>query len=229
MHRNDFQGVIFDMDGLMFDTERLAAECWFQIGSEVGIDVTEDFLSRARGLTGPEYRAFFENHFGPSFDYDDANSKKRTLFWNHIEKDGIPIKTGLNELLRFLKESNIRTAMATASREGIAFRYLDLAGVRPFFDEFVFGNQVTYGKPNPEIFLTAANCLGVCPEKTIVLEDSINGVKAGIAGGFHTIMIPDLTQPTPELEKQLSFKCENLSQVISYMKEQCLFSHRRIN
>jgi len=206
------------MDGLMFDTERLAARCWSQVGKELGIHVTEEVLSHARGLTGPEYRLFLEQSLGEQFDYELASSRKRDLFWSYIKKDGLAIKPGLLALLNFLRNENFCIAMATATRREIALHYLNLTGVQSYFDFLVFGDQVTHGKPNPEIFLLAARQANSLPQECIVLEDSINGIKAGIAGGFHTIMVPDITQPTPNLETQLSFRCDTLDQVIPYLQ-----------
>jgi len=218
MTSRSLHAAIFDMDGLMFDTERLSSRCWHQIGRELGLNITEELLSQARGLTGPEYRSFFERSLGESLDYDTANARKRALYWSYIAEEGLQLKPGLIALLNFLKNEGICIGMATATRQGIADRYLDLTGVRPYFDFFVFGDQVASGKPNPEIFLLAAKQVGAAPEICMVLEDSINGVKAGISGGFHTIMIPDLTQPTPEIAARLSAKCESLEQIISYLE-----------
>ena len=109
--------------------------------------------------------------------------------------------------------------MATATNQEIAREYLSKTGLAAFFDQLVFGDQVRRGKPDPEIFLCAAQDLGVSPERSVVLEDSLNGVLAGIQGGFRTIMVPDMTQPPPKLEQQLFCKCENLFQVIGCLRE----------
>ncbi len=212
--------VIFDMDGLMFDTERLNAQCWAQVGKELNINIPESFLAQLRGLTRTEYRTAFIRQFGAQLDYDHASSRQKQLFWACIDKDGVPIKPGLLELLAFLHQENILAAMATASHQDRACRYLELTGLHPYFQSFAFGNQVLHGKPDPELFLLVAANLQVAPEHCIVLEDSINGIMAGIAGGFHTVMIPDLVQPTPELERQLDAKLETLHQVILYIKAQ---------
>lgn len=213
--------VIFDMDGLMFDTERLNAQCWAQVGKELNINIPESFLAQLRGLTRTEYRTAFIRQFGAQLDYDHASSRQKQLFWACIDKDGVPIKPGLLELLAFLHQENILAAMATASHQDRACRYLKLTGLHPYFQSFAFGNQVLHGKPDPELFLLVAANLQVDPEHCIVLEDSINGIMAGIAGGFHTVMIPDLVQPTPELERQLDAKLETLHQVILYIKAKC--------
>lgn len=210
------KAAIFDMDGLMFDTERLGSQCWAQVGQELGLDIPEAFLAQLRGLTRMEYRAAFLRHFDHRIDYDSASLRQKQLFWSRIETDGVPLKPGLIELLTFFKTKNIPTAMATASHQDRACRYLDLSGLHGYFKYLVFGNQVLHGKPNPELFLLAASKLQVPPKNCLVLEDSINGVTAGIAGGFHTVMIPDLVQPEPELKERLCASFEVLSQVIPY-------------
>lgn len=212
------KAAIFDMDGLMFDTERLGSQCWAQVGRELGVDISESILSQLRGLTRPEYRAAFVRHLGQLLDYDSASARQKQLFWARIEAEGVPIKPGLIELLTFFQQKKIPTAMATASHQDRASRYLELSGLRPYFKSFVFGNQASHGKPDPELFLLAASELQTTPESCLVLEDSINGVRAGIAGGFHTVMIPDLVQPDPALDSQLHAKFETLSQVIPYFE-----------
>lgn len=213
-------GIIFDMDGLMFDTERLSSQCWTTLGQEINMDIPESLLARLRGLTRPEHRAEFIRYFDGQVDYDDIIARHQKLFWSFVGKSGLPVKPGLTELLTFLKEKSIPTAMATASNSERAGQYLDLTGLRPFFQHLIFGDQASKGKPDPELFLLAASQLHASPKNCIVLEDSINGVQAGLAGGFQTIMIPDLTQPYPELEKKLCAKFDTLFQVISYLEDQ---------
>lgn len=212
------KAAIFDMDGLMFDTERLGSQCWAQVGQELGVDISEPFLSQLRGLTRSEYRAAFIRHFERRLDYDRASARQKQLFWTRIETDGVPIKPGLIELLTFFQRKNIPTAMATASHQDRACQYLELSGIRPYFKSLVFGNQALHGKPDPELFLLAAAELQIAPESCLVLEDSINGIKAGIAGGFHTVMIPDLVWPDPELDRQICARLETLFQVIPYFE-----------
>jgi len=222
------QAVLFDMDGLMFDTERLVARCWAKIREETGFDISDTLLSQARGLTGPEYRACFERVLGEKFDYPSASKRKWELFWSYVAENGFPVKPGLVELLRFLKKEGILVVMATATRQDIAADFVARAGVGDFFDGYVFGDQVTKGKPDPEIFLAAAEKLHVKPYECIALEDSINGVKAGIRGGFHTIMVPDLEQPSPELQTQLLYQCSSLLEVIPFLEAKKAGGKRQI-
>lgn len=213
------QGVIFDMDGLMFDTERLSACCWEQVGREFGLDITESFLVGVRGMTRREFQRIFEQRFGDQADYETVMGRKTELFQQEIRQNGVPVKPGLPELLVFLREQRVSAAMATATNQEIARRYLSGTGLTAFFDQLIFGDQVHRGKPDPEIFLCAAQMLGALPEHCVVLEDSLNGVLAGIRGGFRTIMVPDMTQPSPELERKLFRKCEDLFQVIECLRD----------
>ena len=212
-------GVIFDMDGLMFDTERLSARCWKQVGAEFDLDITDRFLTGVRGVTRQEFQQIFERRFGDRVRYQTVMRRKMELYRQALARDGVPVKPGLAELLTFLRERRLPAAMATATEQSTARQYLAETGLTDYFDELVFGDQVRRGKPDPEIFLCAAQRLGLPPERCMVLEDSLNGVLAGIRGGFRTVMVPDLTQPPPELERQLFRKCRDLFAVMDCLRE----------
>ena len=122
------QGVIFDMDGLMFDTERLSARCWEQVGRKFGLDITESFLAGVRGVTSQEFRRIFEQKFGERADYETVMDRKKELFCQEIRQNGVPVKPGLPELLEFLQEQKIPAAMATATNQEIAREYLSKTG-----------------------------------------------------------------------------------------------------
>lgn len=216
--RRQLQAVIFDMDGLLFDTERLSAACWMQVAREFDLDIPEAFLSRVRGLTREEFRRVFNTAYGERAEYEAVMGRKTELFRQRLKRDGVPVKPGARELLSFLREEGLSTALATATKRETAEGYLSETGLERCFDVLIFGDQARKGKPDPEIFLCAAQALGVRPERCAVLEDSLNGVLAGLRGGFCTIMVPDLTQPPPGLEKKLFCRCDNLFQVMERIK-----------
>ena len=192
------QAVIFDQDGLMFDTESLAAASWFEIGPKYGIHVDGNFLRGIRGCKPDKVKQVCTQQFGEDAmkDYDRFREEKRQYSYRWIAQHGVPVKKGLKELLIYLKGRNIKTAVATASSES-----------------WTQGN-VRGAKPNPAIFLLAARRLGVEPEACVVLEDSFNGIKAAAAGGFNPVMIPDQDQPDEEIRKLLTACCDSLTDVI---------------
>ncbi len=207
------KAVIFDQDGLMFDTERIAGIAWHQAEKEWGIHLEESFLKTIRGMNHQDARIRFEEVFGDSVDFMAFRGKKQEIFEALLERDGIPVKPGLYELLEYLEAQKIPAALASASRMEYTERNLEKTGIRRYFCHLVTGDMVSHAKPNPEIFWKAAELLGEKPEDCLVLEDSLNGVEAGLRGGFVTVMVPDLTQPEEELKKRVYRVCSSLLEV----------------
>ena len=147
-------------------------------------------------------------------DYDRFREEKRQYSYRWIAEHGVPVKKGLKELLIYLKDHNIKTAVATASSESWTQGNVRGAGVEKYFDDYIYGDMVKEAKPNPAIFLLAARRLGVDPGACVVLEDSFNGIKAAAAGGFNPVMIPDQDQPDEEIRKLLTACCDSLTDVI---------------
>ena len=154
------KAVIFDQDGLMFDTERISGIAWHQAEKEWGIHLEESFLKTIRGMNHQDARIRFEEVFGDSVDFMAFRGKKQEIFEALLEKDGIPVKPGLYELLEYLEAQKIPAALASASRMEYTERNLEKTGIRRYFCHLVTGDMVSHAKPNPEIFWKAAELLG---------------------------------------------------------------------
>lgn len=213
------QAVIFDQDGLMFDTERLAAESWFQIGPGYGIHTDSEFLRGIRGCKPDKAKQACEERYGVLPNYDQFREEKRQYSYRWIEKNGVPVKKGLKELLVYLKDHGIKTAVATASSESWTQGNVTGAGVAEYFDHYIYGDMVKEAKPNPAIFLLAADRLGADPSGCVVLEDSFNGIRAAAAGGFIPVMVPDQDEPDEEIKKLYTACCNSLLDVIRLFED----------
>ena len=199
------EAVIFDMDGLMFDTERLYADCWIQAGREFGVEVGAEYLSKVRGSSAREAGEIFKRLFGEQPDFWEVRKRRTELAEQAVREQGVPVKPGLEKLLIYLKKHGYRIALGTSTESGRALMYLEHAG-----------EMVEKGKPDPGIFLLAARLLGCEPGRCAVLEDSLNGIRAAKAGGFIPVMIPDITQPDGETEKLLAGRYESLDEAIEF-------------
>lgn len=211
------QGVLFDMDGLMFDTERIGYEGWKYAGEKLGIDMPDELIASFRGTGETEKRRHFKEVTGRAEKYEEVYALRISYADEWIEKNGLPVKTGLEELLKYLKEMKIPAALATSSSREKAMCYLEMTGVRTYFTAAVCGNEVKRAKPAPDIFLTAAKALGVPSKECLVLEDSLNGLKAAKAAGCKAIVIPDLSPAPPKEEGLWDAKAADLKEVISLM------------
>ncbi len=209
----EIKGIIFDMDGLMFDTERIALNVWNQVWESEGIDPDCPELGDMHGITVREAAVRYEKAFHGTVDYYELRKKKQALMEEYIHTYGLPVKKGLYELLAYLKERKYKIAIATSTMEKEAVLYLKMAQVTEYFDGRVFGDMVEHGKPDAEIFCRAAEQLRLKPEECMVLEDSWNGLRGALAGGFHAVMIPDQQKPQPKLSKQLTAVCDSLLDV----------------
>ena len=212
------RGVIFDMDGLMFDTERLATVLWNQVGDELRIDMTEEFLDSFRGQNPTAIRNAFLQRFGREFDFDGCMGRKDELQHRYIEEKGVPLKEGLPELLEYLKGQDIRMAVATSTQQSLAEKMLKIAGVNEYFDAVAYGNKVKRSKPFPDIFQKAAEDLGVPMRECLVLEDSISGVQAGKAAGGYIIHIPDVVVVPEEVKDGITAELRSLRDVIDWIE-----------
>jgi HAD superfamily hydrolase (TIGR01509 family) len=215
-----FDAVIFDMDGLMFDTEALNLRGWTVAGPKHGYEITEEDIRPQIGVDVPTAKALMKERFGQDFDYDTVRSDRIAWSWAWIEQHGTPEKPGLRELLAWLKQEGIRTAISTSSgRETVAFYFDHAPGLKEYFNAVVTWEPGMKGKPAPDLFLAAAKALGVEPKACVVLEDSYNGIRAAHAAGMKPIMVPDLLPPTPEILSFTVGKAEGLPAVIPILEK----------
>lgn len=206
------EGVIFDMDGLMFDSERVWGTLWEPAFSRFDLEVPEGLPNAMRGITGDAALATIERYAQGAVDPQEVFA----AFYEIAEQrfaQGSPKKPGLDELLAYLGEVGLPLAVASSSPEAIVRANLEHAGVRGCFAEVVNGSEVAHSKPAPDIFLEAARRLGVEPSRTLVLEDSHAGVRAGAAGGFIVVMVPDIVAPTDEIRRLATHVCDDLHEV----------------
>ena len=193
------QGAIFNMDGLLFDTERMYRDSWKQSAQQFGLVHNPDFPRAVCGSSGAHMREIILQYY-PQVDAkafaDDCILRVERELETHV-----PEKTGVRDILQYFKQHGVRVAVASSSKRATVLHNLKQADILSYFDAVVSGNQVTHGKPAPDIFLLAAQQIGCEPENCYVFEDGTNGIRAGAAAGCTTIMIPDLTPPNAQLEQ----------------------------
>lgn len=198
---NRVEAVVFDMDGLLLDTEVLARRTWGQAASDCGFALDDALFNRLIGRTRRESDAILAEAFGDAFSLDDFRRYCSTHWESCLETDGMPVKRGVGDLLDLLDEAAVPRAVATSTTRHGAERSLSLAGLRDRFEHVVTGDMVERGKPAPDIYLLAAERIGVDPAWCLALEDSHYGIMAAHAAGMMPIMVPDLLPPTEEIER----------------------------
>jgi len=204
--------VIFDMDGLMLDTERLSIPLWTEAGIEFGYTITEEIVLRMVGISSKKTRELLLDEFGPDFPYDSICEEFRLLVKKKIEKNGVPKKYGLDFLLDQLTSAKIPLAVATSTRRATAVEMLRKAGILDRFSAVICGDDVANGKPAPDIFLLAAEKLGVLPSDCIGFEDSPAGLKGLRSAGIRSIFIKDVIEPPQDVLAAVWRRCNNLEE-----------------
>ena len=215
----DIKAVIFDMDGVITDTEKLLVKYWCQAAKEQGFPMTYEHALTLRSLAARYAEPYLIEQFGEGFSYREVRRRRIELMEEDIAQNGVPIKPGVSELMCYLKEKGYKTAVATATDIDRASAYLHKAEVYEYFDVLCCGPQVEHGKPEPDIYLYAAQKLGMEPNRCLAVEDSPNGITSAYKAGMRVVMVPDLTQPDGELEKLIYRKCDGLLGIIGVLEQ----------
>jgi HAD superfamily hydrolase (TIGR01509 family) len=213
-----FQAVVFDMDGLMLDTERIYHHAFGVAGAELGYPVPESLLLATTGRTMPDVYRLFADHFGPTFPLETFKERWFTRWNEEVGRNGIPKKAGLCELLDWLEAQPIPKAVATSTAQEEARFTLRAGGIAGRFELVVSGDQITHGKPAPDIYLLAAQRLGIPPEACVALEDSEAGVLAATAAGMRTILVPDIKRPAPEVAARAALVAPSLHEAKAWLQ-----------
>lgn len=216
---NKIEAVIFDMDGLMVDTEKIVIECYKKVSRVLNIDIPLEVLYQLVGRTKKDSAKILSEFFNYQVDGEKIRELTSQEFRKYVKINKIPIKEGLYEVLEFLEKNNIKRAVGTSSRLSNAQAVLTSVNVIQYFDIIITGDQVSKGKPNPEVFLKASEKLGVEPSKCLVLEDSNAGIEAANAAGMYSIVIPDLVAPTEETKTRVYRQCKSLVEVIPILEQ----------
>ena len=194
------KAVIFDMDGLMLDTQRMATVAWRQAVSTFGFQLTDKIILKLLGRNNEDSNEILKNEFGSEFPFEDCRILARKTYADDMTKNGIPVKAGLLPLLEYLEKKSIKVAVATSTAREFAVQRLEQTNLIGHFPVIVTGDEVTRGKPFPDIFLNTSELLQIPAKNCVVLEDSFSGIQAAFSAKMIPIMVPDLFEPTHEIE-----------------------------
>lgn len=197
--------VVFDMDGLLFDTENLAKISWIECADEMGIQGIEEIYHLFIGLNRADGNALLRKIYGDDFPVLEFRQRATDRFHEKVERDGLPVKMGAGEILKWLKDNHVKTALASSSKRDVIQNHLERVGFTDYFQIIIGGDMVEHSKPEPDIYLKACELLGENPASVAAVEDSPNGIRSSARAGMIPLMVPDLVEPTEEL-KALFYK-----------------------
>ena len=209
------EAVIFDMDGVIFDSERLVYEGWKALSVKYGFDNLDEIYMKCIGVNSATCRQIYLDFYGEDFPYDKYRQERSDDYHARYSGGRLPMKAGVEELLKYLKETGYTIAIASSTRSALVKEQIEDAGLMKYFDVIVGGDQVKKSKPEPDIFLKAAELLGVKPENAYVIEDSYNGIRAAKSAHMRPIMVPDMVQPDEEMLDKAWKICDSLKDIIT--------------
>ena len=209
--------VIFDMDGVIFDSERLVLECWEKTGKTYGLsDMRETFLP-CIGTNSAKTREIVLERYGQDFPYEEFCNKASALFHGIVERGGLPVKPGVRELLEYLQECGMPLALASSTRLAVVTQELKQAGLYEYFRVVMGGDQLEHSKPAPDIYLMTCEKMNANPCRCYAVEDSYNGIRAAHSAGVRPIMVPDMLPPTEEMRDKSVAVLDDLLQVRDWL------------
>lgn len=204
------QAVIFDIDGTLLDTERIYVRAWQAAAREMGYEMPDDLMRRTRAISAKIAAGIMESEIGNGFSYEKVGARRHQISEEIVERESPVLKPGALEILDAVKARGMKIAAATSSRKAHTDRHLELNGLLDRLPVRITGDMIEHGKPFPDIFLKAAEAVGVEPERCLVVEDSPAGVSAGAAAGMRVLLVPDLAIITQETVDKCFMVCESL-------------------
>jgi HAD superfamily hydrolase (TIGR01509 family) len=214
------EAIIFDMDGLMIDSERVTFEGYKHVCQSLGLEMNRDIYVTLLGKNKDDTLDLLRSYYGENIDGSILREGALNYLTKYFENEGVPIKKGLLELLEFCRQEGIRAVLATSSTRERVDKILLQAGITDYFYDSVCGDEVENGKPDPDIFLKAAEKSGVPYENCLILEDSQAGIEAGYRSGIDLVCVPDMKYPEPEFAAKTKKIAGSLLDVIDFVKEE---------
>lgn len=214
-----YKAVVFDMDGVIFDSERLVLQGWQEVAEKHALPDIEEVYYQCVGVNAVVTKEIFLRHYGADFPYDAYKKEASYLFHSRYGGGRLPMKPGVVELLTYLREKGYLVGLASSTRRAVVEQEITDAGLMGYFRNLTCGDMLKKSKPEPDIFLMACESLSVSPKDTVVIEDSYNGIRAAYRAGTVPVMVPDMILPDEEM-KRLSHKiCRNLAEVKEWLSE----------
>lgn len=213
----DGNAVIFDMDGVIFDSERLVLECWEKVGAKYHLKGMREAFLPCIGTNHVKTKEIVLECYGEDFPYDEFSREASVLFHSIADQGGLPVKTGVRNLLDYLKEQGIPIALASSTRLAVVTQELQQAGLYEYFSVVMGGDQLKRSKPEPDIYLMTCEKLGIRPVCAYAIEDSYNGIRSAYAAGMKPIMVPDMLPPTEEMREKSVVVLEDMLQVRDWL------------
>lgn len=211
-------GIIFDMDGILIDSERQSNEGWLWAAGQLGVDMPMWLIDSFKGAPAELCCKFFDDYYKGVIDYWEAKELRTRHVYKIRETEGIPVKKGVKDIFEYIRNNGLKCAVATSTRRESAEKTLHEIGVWDYLDAVVYGDEVEHGKPEPDIFLRAAKAIGVNPSEAVVVEDSINGIKAGYAADMRVVHIPDTIAIGDDIRKLTYMVCADLNGLIDVVE-----------
>lgn len=205
------------MDGVIFDTERMYRRAWLETAGAYNISGVESIITKMMGASSSAIEKLFAQRYGKEFPFAEYHKNVKEKLSSIIDEEGIILKKGVREIFELLAKNKIPTALATATRRVTAEKYLADKDLLKYFDALVTGDDISHGKPDPEIYLKACRALDVMPQDAIAIEDSYNGIRSAHSAGMMPVMVPDTVMPDAETEKLLYRRFDSLLDVANFL------------
>ena len=212
------KAVVFDMDGVLFDTEKVCMNAWVNVAEHLGMQGMRQVFPLCIGRNNADDEQIIKEHYSADFDYQGFRAQASKEFWDIIAAKGLPEKKGVHELLEYLKSDGWKIGLASSTKRASIQSHLENAGIAQYFSYVIGGEEIVHSKPEPEIYLKACEGLGVDPKETYAIEDSHNGIRSAYSAGMRPIMVPDLLPVTAEMIEKTTVILWDLLEVLEWLK-----------